>query len=221
MLLNISTITISFLILALKCSASFHVYLEPQETKCFYKDLSKESFLQAKYKVEMFDNENNQFVTSTLQNNDVNLYFTVEEVFDNNHRVASQKGSNSGDFTFTALDSGSHKICFSPEMNGYKLETKTKITVDFEIGDSKLILKKIENDESNLNSKVKKLQSKLVNLKKEYELFRSRESDFRDLSEYVNNNVVRLTFVQLIVLAVTCYWQLTDLSKFFVKQKVV
>ncbi|GMF31889.1 unnamed protein product [[Candida] boidinii] len=106
-------------------------------------------------------------------------------------------------------------------MNGYKLETKTKITVDFEIGDSKLILNKIENDESNLNSKVKKLQSKLVNLKKEYELFRSRESDFRDLSEYVNNNVVRLTFVQLIVLAVTCYWQLTDLSKFFVKQKVV
>lgn len=47
-----------------------------------------------------------------------------------------------------------------------------------------------------------------------------REAEFRDQSETTNARVVRWSLVQLLVLGVTCAWQLTHLRAFFIKQKL-
>ena len=47
-----------------------------------------------------------------------------------------------------------------------------------------------------------------------------REAEFRDQSETTNARVVRWTLLQLIVLGVTCAWQLSHLRAFFIKQKL-
>jgi len=47
-----------------------------------------------------------------------------------------------------------------------------------------------------------------------------REAEFRDQSESTNSRVVRWTIIQLVILAVTCAWQLSHLRAFFIKQKL-
>jgi len=47
-----------------------------------------------------------------------------------------------------------------------------------------------------------------------------REAEFRDQSESTNARVVRWTLIQLVVLGVTCTWQLSHLKSFFIKQKL-
>lgn len=47
-----------------------------------------------------------------------------------------------------------------------------------------------------------------------------REAEFRDQSETTNARVVRWILIQLVVLGVTCTWQLSHLRSFFIKQKL-
>lgn len=47
-----------------------------------------------------------------------------------------------------------------------------------------------------------------------------REAEFRDQSETTNSRVVRWTIIQLVILGVTCVWQLSHLRAFFIKQKL-
>lgn len=47
-----------------------------------------------------------------------------------------------------------------------------------------------------------------------------REAEFRDQSEATNARVIKWTLIQLVVLGVTCAWQLTNLRAFFIKQKL-
>lgn len=47
-----------------------------------------------------------------------------------------------------------------------------------------------------------------------------REAEFRDQSESTNSRVVRWMFIQVVVLGITCAWQLSHLRSFFIKQKL-
>ena len=65
------------------------------------------------------------------------------------------------------------------------------------------------------------MSAKVKEIKREQDLVRERESQFRDLSETVNGKVVWWGIVQLVVLGLTCVWQLNSLKGFFVKQKIL
>ena len=51
-------------------------------------------------------------------------------------------------------------------------------------------------------------------------ILQEREAEFRDQSETTNARVVRWTLIQLVVLGITCAWQLSHLRSFFIKQKL-
>jgi p24 family protein alpha len=68
--------------------------------------------------------------------------------------------------------------------------------------------------------KVKDINARLQDVRKEQMFQREREAEFRDQSESVNARVVRWTLIQLVVLGVTCAWQLSYLRAFFIKQKL-
>lgn len=44
---------------------------------------------------------------------------------------------------------------------------------------------------------------------------------FRDQSELTNSRVVWWTILQILVLGVTCFWQMRHLKQFFVSKKLV
>ena len=68
--------------------------------------------------------------------------------------------------------------------------------------------------------KVKDLNARLQDIRREQVFQREREAEFRDQSESVNGRVVRWMLLQILVLGATCAWQLSYLRAFFIKQKL-
>ncbi|CDO91912.1 unnamed protein product [Kluyveromyces dobzhanskii CBS 2104] len=196
---------------------AFYYYGNSGERRCFHKELSKDTLLKGLYKLSTYDNSQDAYVYSNGQ--ELSVQIMVEEVFDDNHRVVNQKGSASGDFTFTALQSGEHLICFQPSTRGGR--TKTMMEVEFEVGSLAEVDSKKKSTIQTLQNKVQVLISKVNGIKREQDLVREREAMFRDASESANSRAMWWSVISLIVLGGTCAWQLTHLRTFFVKQKVL
>jgi hypothetical protein len=113
-----------------------------------------------------------------------------QEIFDNDHRVVSQKASSEGQFTFTAADSGEHKICFTPSstsggsawlsvlshMGGIKL------TLDLAIGETSALESADKSKIHDIVQKVKDLNGRLQDIRRE-QVFQRVSSPFLCSSE--------------------------------------
>jgi hypothetical protein len=175
---------------------------------------------------------------------------TVEETFDNNHRIVAQRGAREGRFTFSAADSGQHRICVTPQnvltgsWTGSSIHGSVKFTLDMAIGETSKIESTDKHQVATLVQKVQDLNSRLQDVRREQVFQRvrrlvynaseiaanfswvrltyiqEREAEFRDQSEHTNARVVRWSMIQMAVLGVTCVWQLSHLRAFFIKQKL-
>lgn len=156
------------------------------------------------------------------------LFITVDEIFDNDHRVVNQRGQSTGKFTFSAADSGEHRLCFTPTnvpaTSGFLFSGQQtggiKFELDMAIGETSQIESSDKDKMGEMVQKVKDLNARLQDVRREQVFQREREAEFRDQSEAVNSRVVRWALIQLFVLGVTCAWQLTYLRAFFIKQKL-
>jgi hypothetical protein len=173
----------------------------------------------------------------------------VEETFDNNHRVVAQRGSASGRFTFSAADSGEHRLCVTPQnvqsgggwLGGSGVHGTVKFTLDMAIGETSKIESTDKGKIDDIVQRIIDLNKRMADIRREQVFQRvslfspwltgcagntwligvqEREAEFRDQSESTNGRVVRWTLIQLAVLGVTCAWQLSHLRAFFIKQKL-
>ncbi|SCU87402.1 LAMI_0D05952g1_1 [Lachancea mirantina] len=214
-----SAIGLLSLLVLFPCINAFYFYSNGGERKCFYKELSKNTLLQGVYSVQQWDEGLGAY--RTANGNEISVVIDVEEAFDDNHRVVHQKGLAEGDFTFTALDTGEHKICIQPQASGWLAKVKTKVDLEFEVGsDSKLDSKRKKTVQT-LQNKIQVLSEKVEKIREEQTLVREREANFRNASESANSRAMWWTIIQTIVLGGTCAWQLRHLRSFFVKQKVL
>ncbi|QLL32907.1 hypothetical protein HG536_0D04290 [Torulaspora globosa] len=199
--------------------SAFYFYGNGGERKCFHKELSKGTLLQGRYNVQIFDEKLDSFRDAIPQEFDVLV--DIDETFDDMHRVSHQKGSPRGEISFNALDSGEHRICIQPQATRWLNKGRTKVELEFEVGaDTKLDSKQRSTVES-LQSKIEILNEKVMEIRREQKLVRDREAKFRNASEAVNSRAMWWSIVQLIVLGITCAWQMRHLRSFFVKQKVL
>lgn len=209
---------ISSALLCAVAAQALHFYVETDETKCFFEDLPKDTIVVGKYEAYEWDAEKNDYVNS----DHLQIEITVDETFDNNHRVVSQKNAPVGQFTFTSLDSGEHKFCLTPKHTDWSRRAKDRISLDLAVGDAKpLVDSRRDEDVNFLTLKTNDLVRRLEEIRKEQQLFRIKEANFRDTSENVNANSVKWTFIQVVVLIAIGMWQMTYLKSYFVKQKVV
>ncbi|QSZ31523.1 hypothetical protein DSL72_001090 [Monilinia vaccinii-corymbosi] len=204
---------------------SLYFYIDGTTPRCFFEELPKDTLVVGHYTAEEYDDDKKAW----SQHDDLKIYISVDEIFDNDHRVVFQKGASSGRFTFTAADSGEHKICFTPYstssssynwLNMLHPQGGIKFTLDMAIGETSQIE---SNDKGKINDIVQKVQDlngRLQDIRREQVFQREREAEFRDQSESTNARVVRWTLIQLVVLGITCAWQLSHLRSFFIKQKL-
>lgn len=122
------------------------------------------------YKVEQFDPFSNTYAA----NPDVRVHITVEEVFDNHHSVVKQLGSSAGRFTFTASDSGDHRICFTPNtaahggwMAGGQILGTVRLSLDLAIGETSKIESTDKGKIDDIVQKVRDLKSRLEDIRRE------------------------------------------------------
>ncbi|CAI1795652.1 hypothetical protein SEUBUCD646_0A00760 [Saccharomyces eubayanus] len=199
--------------------SAFYFYTTGAERKCFHKELSRGTLFQGTYKAQIYDDDLKGYRDAGAQ--DFGVVIDIEETFDDDHLVVHQKGSASGDYTFIALESGEHKVCIQPEAGGWLIKAKTKIEVNFQVGTDEKLDSKGKTTIDILHAKVNVLNSKISEVRREQQLMRDREATFRDASESVNSRAMWWIVIQLIVLTVTCGWQMKHLGKFFVKQKIL
>ncbi|KAH7094705.1 emp24/gp25L/p24 family/GOLD-domain-containing protein [Paraphoma chrysanthemicola] len=202
---------------------ALHFYMDGAIQKCFFEELPKETLVVGHYHAEAWDDQTKSYLTKQ----DVGVFVTVEETFDNNHRIVAQRGSSQGRFTFSAADSGQHRICVTPQnvptgggWLGSGVHGTVKFTLDMAIGETSKIESTDKDTVQTLVQKVQDLNSRLQDVRREQIFQREREAEFRDQSETTNSRVVRWTLIQLVVLGVTCAWQLSHLRAFFIKQKL-
>ncbi|KAI2640310.1 emp24/gp25L/p24 family/GOLD [Xylaria nigripes] len=203
---------------------ALYFFIDDKQPKCFYEELPKGTLVVGHYNAEEWDDN----TRSWAKHDGINIFISVDEVFDNNHRVVSQRGSESGRFTFTAHEAGDHRICFTPTsssgrqnwMNAASPNGGIKLTLDLAIGESSEIESSDKGKLQDISQRVKDLNSRLHDIRREQIFQREREAEFRDQSEATNSRVIRWMAVQLVVLGVTCTWQLSHLRSFFIKQKL-
>ncbi|MCJ1443760.1 MAG: emp24p/erv25p- protein [Stictis urceolatum] len=202
---------------------ALYFYMDSTVPKCFFEELPKDTLVVGHFNAEMFDPRINAYA----ENRDLRIEISVDEQFDQHHRLVRQTASTAGKFSFTAADSGDHKICFTPSqahaggwLSGGQVLGTIKMTLDLAIGETSAIESDDKGKIQDIASKVKDLKGRLEDIKREQIFQREREAEFRDQSEATNARVVRWTLVQLVVLGVTCAWQLSHLRAFFIKQKL-
>lgn len=104
----------------------------------------------------------------------MSILVTVEEVFDNDHRVVNTKGSATGKFTFSAADSGDHRICFTASslggrgwLSGGQPVGVVKLTLDLAIGATSAIESTDKEKMDDIAQKVKDLNGRLQDIRRE------------------------------------------------------
>jgi len=194
-----------------------YFYLEGSEQKCFTEELPKETVVTGHYTAEEWNEEKQKFVL----NKDHGIEVVVDELPAGN-RVYSQKLNPEGQFKFTSAESGEHSICIYTSSSGWFDSSKTRVTLDMSIRDI------LEDDDTSpedtvneLVRRVRELNHKVGDIRRDQAYLRDHEREFRDKSEATNGHTVTWTIVQLVVLAVTCAWQMRHLRVFFEARKMI
>ncbi|CAG7923467.1 unnamed protein product [Penicillium olsonii] len=200
---------------------ALYFYMEGRQTKCFFEDLPKDTLVAGRYESEVINAQTGAYHID----HNMKVLITVEETFDNDHRVVSKRDSHSGRFHFSAADAGQHRICFTPETDATSAWLSNspgavKLTVDIAIGETSKIETEDKDKMKDIVQRVKDLNSRLQDIRREQVYQRERESEFRDQSETTNSRVVRWTLIQIAILSAACAWQLSHLRSFFIKQKL-
>ncbi|KAM3072322.1 emp24p/erv25p-related protein [Clarireedia jacksonii] len=150
---------------------SLYFYIDGTTPKCFFEELPKDTLVVGHYTAEEYDENRKQWST----HDGLNIYISVDELFDNDHRVVSQRGSSKGRFTFTAADSGDHKICFTPSSTSGSTGWLSalhplggiKLTLDMAIGETSQIESSDKGKINDIVQKVKDLNGRLQDIRRE------------------------------------------------------
>ncbi|KAG0665747.1 putative member of the p24 [Monosporozyma unispora] len=191
-----------------------HIYMKSGELRCFYEGLKLGELLIGD--IDTTVEKNGVFEEDPL----LKVSITVDETFDDDQRVMNQQSSHSGDFAFTALESGEHRVCIKPL---YTADTTARIrmSIGFEIENVKVLDSKQKDTVEALKTRVRQLISRLQTIRNQQDRIRENEAVFRDQSEAANSKISSWSVIQILVLIGVCWFQLNYLKNFFVKQKVI
>lgn len=137
---------------------------------------------------------------------------TIMQEEPSGHVVVKTTGPSDGVFTFTSHEAGDHSICLSTNHTSWFSHTHIRLYIDIVVGSTKPNVEHDRSHVSELASKLRDLNQKLEDIRREQQYQREREADYRDLSEATNARAVWYSIAQIIVLLVTCAWQLRHLK---------
>lgn len=129
------------------------------------------------YKSEAYNPQTQSYYVT----DDLAIQVTVEETFDNDHRVVTQTSTSShtaSKFTFSAADPGLHRLCFTPSgpaavsvggwFSGAGVTSGgVKLTVDLAIGETSKIESEDKSKIDSIVAKVKELNGRLSDIRRE------------------------------------------------------
>ncbi|KAK3045068.1 hypothetical protein LTS18_014648, partial [Coniosporium uncinatum] len=77
-------------------SQALYFYMDGSQAKCFFEDLPKDTLVVGHFDALQYNDATKAYEPDP----NIGIYISVEETFDNYHRIVSQRGSAKGRFTF-------------------------------------------------------------------------------------------------------------------------
>ncbi|KAK4051249.1 emp24p/erv25p- protein [Microbotryomycetes sp. JL201] len=199
-----------------RVSSALYFYLGAGENRCFLEELPKDTIVVGHYKAEEWSESSKSFVI----NDHLGIQIVVTEV-ESGDKVVNTRGLPQGKFTFTSHEAGDHTICLKTNYTGGWFSTpQVRMHLDIAVGEAKVDEEGEREHVKDLASKVKDLNSRLADIRREQQFQREREADFRALSERTNSRAVWWSIAQLFTLIAACTWQLRHLRHFFESKKL-
>jgi len=192
--------------------------MDLKDKRCFIEELPTDTIVEGQYRaLEWHEGEQNYKENPRMG--------VLVEVTEMNHETSlvDTRGPTTGRFTFTSHDSGDHTICLSPsyaDSTWFSASSHIRMYLDITVGKARADAEHDRSHISDMASKVRDLNGKLEDIRREQQYQREREADFRDLSEVTNSRAVWYSVAQIVVLIVTCTWQLRHLKNFFDDRKM-
>ncbi|KAI0367016.1 hypothetical protein BV20DRAFT_971117 [Pilatotrama ljubarskyi] len=195
---------------------ALHFYLDTNEKRCFIEELPTDTVVEGHYRALEWSETEQRYV----ENPNLGILVEVDEL-ETGHNVVKTRGPSDGRFTFTSHDSGDHSICLSSNYGtSWFTNTHIRLYLDIVVGTTKPDTEHDRSHVSELSQKLRDLNMKLEDIRREQQYQREREAAFRDLSEDTNSRAVWYTLAQIGVLIATCVWQLRHLRRFFEDRKM-
>lgn len=199
-----------FLSLSFAVANALHFYLDANEKRCFIEELPTDTVVEGHYRALEWSEPQQAYISDDK----LGIHVDVEEV-ESGESVVKTKGPSEGRFTFTSHDAGDHSICLSTNYTSWFSSTHIRLYLDIVVGKTKANIEQDRSHVSELASKVRDLNQKLEDIRREQQYQREREADYRNLSEATNGRAVWYSVAQIMVLILTCAWQLRHLKRFF------
>jgi hypothetical protein len=194
---------------------ALHFYLDANERRCFIEEIPTDTVVEGTYRALEWTEKTMSYV----ENLELGILVDVEEM-DSGHTVVRTRGPSDGKFTFTSHEAGDHSICLSTNYTSWFSNTHLRLYLDIVVGSTKPNTDHDRSHISELAAKIRDLNQKLEDIRREQQYQREREADYRDLSEGTNSRAVWYSVAQIAVLVATCTWQLRHLRRFFEDRKM-
>ncbi|KAK0479383.1 membrane protein [Armillaria luteobubalina] len=203
-------LSLCFLSFSFAVANALHFYLDANEKRCFIEELPTDTVVEGHYRALEWSEPQQAYISDDK----LGIHVDVEEV-ESGEAVVRTKGPSEGRFTFTSHDAGDHSICLSTNYTSWFSSTHIRLYLDIVVGKTKPNIEQDRSHVSELASKVRDLNQKLEDIRREQQYQREREADYRNLSEATNGRAVWYSVAQIMVLVLTCAWQLRHLKRFF------
>ncbi|THH19237.1 hypothetical protein EW146_g1887 [Bondarzewia mesenterica] len=200
---------LSFILLLVATANALHFYLDANEKRCFIEELPTDTVVEGHYRALEWKEGSQTYEI----NDQLGILVEVEEI-ETSHQVVKTRGPPDGRFTFTSHEAGDHTICLSTNYSSswFGPTAHIRLYLDIVVGASKPDAEHDRSHISDIASKIRDLNMKLEDVRREQQYQREREADYRDLSETTNSRAVWYSVVQIVVLLGTCAWQLRHLK---------
>jgi len=203
-----------FLFIASTANA-LHFYLDANEKRCFIEELPSDTVVEGHYNALEWSEAQQKYVDHPT----LGIIVEIEEV-ESGHTVTKTKGPSEGRFTFTSHEAGDHSVCLSTNYTSWFSSTHIRLHLDVVVGTTKPDFDHDRGHITELSAKVRDLNMKLEDIRREQQYQREREADFRNLSESTNSRALWYSVIQIGILLGTCFWQLRHLKRFFEDRKM-
>ncbi|THH02677.1 hypothetical protein EW026_g209 [Hermanssonia centrifuga] len=205
-----------FLLLIAATANALHFYLDANEKRCFLEEIPTDTVVEGHYKALEWSEQEQKYI----ENPNLGILVEVDELA-TGHSVVRTRGPHDSRFTFTSHEAGDHSICLSSTSEAsWGTTTHIRLYLDIVVGSTKPDREKDRSHVTELSSKLRDLNQKLEDIRREQQYQREREANFRNLSETTNSRAVWYSIAQIVVLVLTCAWQLRHLKRFFEDRKM-
>ncbi|KAL7004152.1 emp24p/erv25p- protein [Cystobasidiomycetes sp. EMM_F5] len=213
--MRISSLTAALLALLFSQAHALYFYLQAGETRCFLEELPKDTIVVGHYKAEEWTVDDARWII----NDRLGIQITETE---SEERIVNTRGAAVGKFVFTSHAAGDHSICLRSNYTGGWFSTpRVRMHFDIAVGEARVDEESEKSHVTDLAGKVRDLNKKLADIRKEQQYQREREHDFRALSDRTNSGTVYWSLLQIVTLIGMCIWQMRSLRTWFAKQKLI